>query len=47
MAKSEIGFNHGAPENPDKTWRGFQSDRDLTPEEVEQLPQFADFVSDS
>lgn len=25
---------------------GFHSDRNLTPEEVERLPQFADFISD-
>ena len=24
---------------------GFHSDRDLTPEQIEQLPQFADFIS--
>jgi hypothetical protein len=32
---------------PSESWRGFHSDRDLTPEEVEQLPQFAAFVLDS
>jgi hypothetical protein len=83
MAKEEIGFKHGIPENPDKTWEkqingqtftfkkalerkglflygcqcrgadgpittasktGFYSEQDLTPEEVEQLPQFSDFI---
>jgi len=83
MAKEEIGFKQGIPENPDKTWEkqingqtfifkkalerkglflygcetrsadgsattasktGFYSERDLMPEEVEQLPQFAHFI---
>jgi hypothetical protein len=84
--KEEIGFIHGVPENPDKTWEkqisgrtfifkkervgkngiflyncsqysendrftsasstGFHSDRNLMPEEVERLPQFAGFISD-
>jgi hypothetical protein len=85
--KEEIGFKHGIPENPDKTWdkkingrtftflkkrvgksgiiflyncahhsddgrfvsassTGFHSDRNLTPEEIEQLPQFADFIKE-
>ena len=84
--REEIGFKHGIPENPDKTWEkkingrtftflkkrvgksgivflyncahysddvrfvltsstGFHSDRNLTPEEVEQLPQFANFIA--
>lgn len=81
--KEEIGFIHGVPENPEKTWEksingrrftflkkrvgqvfflynckcssertgitlasstGFHSDRNLTPEEVEHLPQFTDFI---
>jgi hypothetical protein len=83
MAKEEIGFKHGIPENRDKTWEkqisgqtfifkkalqrkglflygceirsadgssttasktGFYSERDLKPEEVEHLPQFANFI---
>jgi len=82
--KEEIGFIHGVPENPDKTWEkwingraftflkkrvskvfflynckcssestaiisasstGFHSDRNLTPDEVERLPQFANFIA--
>lgn len=82
--KEEIGFIHGVPENPEKTWEksingrhftflkkrvsqtfflynckcssettgitlasstGFHSDRDLAPDEVEQLPQFASFIA--
>ena len=84
MTMEEIGFKHGIPEDPDRTWEkeiagriftfkkkqertglflyncqcrgehggiltasstGFYSDRDLAPEEVEQLPQFATFIS--
>jgi len=86
MLKEAIGFIHGVPENPDKTWdkringriftfskkresksffsynckcssesttktkissssTGFTSDRNLTPDEVEQLPQFANFIA--
>ena len=83
MAKEEIGFKQGIPENPDKTWNkqingqtftfkktrekngfflyccgceseddrftsssrtSFYSGRDLTPEEVEQAPQFSGFI---
>jgi hypothetical protein len=84
--KEEIGFIHGVPENPDRTWEkqingrtyifkkervgkngiflynyaqysedarfssasstGFHSDRNLTPEEVERLPQFANFIAE-
>ncbi len=82
--KEEIGFKHGIPENPDKTWEtqingrtfsfkkilqrkglfiyncqchedygsissasstGFYSEQDLIPDEIERLPQFADFIS--
>jgi hypothetical protein len=86
MLKEEIGFIHGVPENPDKTWKkeingktftfvkkrvgkngiflyncarysevgrfvsasstGFHSDRNLTPDEVERLPQFANFIAE-
>ena len=81
MLKEEIGFVHGVPENPDKTWEkaingrtfkfvkervgkngvflyncarygngsasstGFHSERNLTPDEVERLPQFAAFIA--
>ncbi len=81
MVKEEIGFSHGVPENPDKTWEtqingrtfiftksrqkkgnvflyrcgrhsdstesatSFYSERDLSPKEVEELPQFATFIS--
>jgi hypothetical protein len=84
MAKAGIGFIHGAPENPNKTWErqidgrtyvfkktrekegvflygcehrsesntlgttsatSFFSDRDLMPDEIEQLPQFAAVLS--
>ena len=81
MLKEEIGFVHGVPENPDKTWEkningrmftflkkrvgkdgifiyncaryvndstsstGFHSPRNLTPDEVEHLPQFAAFIA--
>ena len=85
MLKEEIGFIHGVPENPDKTWErqingrtfafkkervgkngiflyncrcssesetiistsstGFHSDRNLAPDDVEGLPQFADFIA--
>jgi hypothetical protein len=83
MTKEEIGFKHGIPENPERTWEkqikgrtfqfskrregksffgynckirsdggrfmassqtGFVSYRDLKPEEVEALPQFATFI---
>ena len=81
MLKEEIGFIHGVPENPDKTWEtningrmftflkkrvgkngvflyncaqygngsasstGFHSERNLPPDEVERLPQFAGFIA--
>jgi len=82
MLKEEIGFIHGVPENPDRTWEkeingktftfvkrregksgviflyncshrtgdsasstGFHSDRNLMPDEVENLPQFANFIA--
>lgn len=84
MTKEEIGFKHGIPVNPNKTWEkeingrtfsfkktlqrkglfiyncqrredygsittasstGFYSERDLRPDEIERLPQFADFIS--
>lgn len=77
--KEEIGFKHGIPEDPNRSWEkqikgrvfsfrklhqrkglfiyncqcndehgdsstGFHSERDLTPAEVEALPQFAPFI---
>ena len=76
MKSYELGFHHGAPENPDRTWekqingrthiftktrereglflygcqgqsgglRRFHSGWDLSPDEVERLPQFKDFL---
>ena len=76
MAKEEIGFKHGVPEDPDRTWEqpidgttfvftkarhkkkfflykcaqgdaetSWVSDRDLSPEAIEQAPQFSSFLS--
>jgi len=85
MAKEEIGFKQGVPENPDRSWEkktngktfiftksrekdnskvflyrciclsdkdsksmtGFHSERDLKPQEVEELPQFLNFIAGS
>jgi hypothetical protein len=82
MAKEQIGFIHGLPENPDKTWEkvingktftflkkrvgkngvflyncaqysngsaastGLYSERNLTHDEVEQLPRFVEFMAE-
>jgi len=84
MTKEEIGFRHGIPVTPQKTWEkkiggrtfiftkvmkrkglflydcqcgnqqesfitasstGFYSERDLSPGQVEALPQFANFIA--